>query len=183
MRDLSAWLARLSKDLRAEGFPEQIMPVAEFCRVELGLYFLTRHFPGEPVGVLQPVLSGYVQGSDDIDAMTRRVRHRMGDVARRGYWRKLLNQYMRLPDAMRGFDRTDDPPAASTTAPSSPPAPRRRAPGVRTPTLRRWPTRWPTGRPASIPRLRPGSDTRSPQREPPSTSASPNGCQRPPRCR
>lgn len=109
MRDLSAWLTRLSQDLRAEGFPEQIMPVTEFCRVELGLYFLTRHFPGEPVGVLQPVLSGYVRGSEDIDAITRRVRHRMGDVARRGYWRKLLNQYMRLPDAIRGFDRTDDP--------------------------------------------------------------------------
>src|SRR5712691_5521903 len=32
----------------------------------------------------------------------------MGDVARRGYWRKLLNQYMRLPDSVRWFDRTDD---------------------------------------------------------------------------
>lgn len=109
MRDSSGWLARLPKDLRAEGFPEQIMPVVGFCRVELGLYFLTRHFPGEPVGVLQPVLSGYVRGSEDLDAITRRVRHRMGDAARRGYWRKLLNQYMRLPDALRWFDRTDDP--------------------------------------------------------------------------
>jgi len=108
VRDASAWLGRLPMDLRAAGFPEQIMPVAEFCRVELGLYFLTRHFPGEPVGVLQPVLSGYVRGSQDTDASVRRVRHRMGDVARRGYWRKLLNQYMRLPDTVRGFDRTDD---------------------------------------------------------------------------
>jgi hypothetical protein len=106
---LSAWLARLAKDLRAHGFPEQVMPIAEFCRVELGLYFLTRHFPGEPVGVLQPVLSGYVRGNEDIGAINRRVRHRMGDVARRGYWRKLLNQYTRLPDAVRGFERTDDP--------------------------------------------------------------------------
>ena len=67
MRDLSAWLAHLAKDLRSEGFPEQIMPVTEFCRVELGLYFLTRHFPGEPAGVLQPVLSGYVRSSENID--------------------------------------------------------------------------------------------------------------------
>jgi hypothetical protein len=109
VREASAWLGRLPKDLRAEGFPEQIMPVTEFCRVELGLYFLTRHFPGEPVGVLQPVLSGYVRGCQDTEAIIRRVRHRMGDVARRGYWRKLLNQYMRLPDSVRGFDRTDDP--------------------------------------------------------------------------
>src|SRR5690242_1738041 len=109
MRDAAAWLGRLPEDLRAASFPEPILGVAEFCRVELGLYFLTQHFPGEPVGVLQPVLSGYVRGSQDLDPVIRRVRHRMGDVARRGYWRKLLNQYMRLPDSIRGFDRTDDP--------------------------------------------------------------------------
>jgi hypothetical protein len=109
VRDLSAWLGRLPQDLRAQGFPEDIMPAAEFCRVELGLYFLATHFPGEPTGVLQPVLSGYVQAGGDLDAVIRRVRHRMGDVARRGYWRKLLNQYMRIPDAIRGYDRTDDP--------------------------------------------------------------------------
>lgn len=30
-------------------------------------------------------------------------------MARRGYWRTLLNQYMREPDTIRAFDRTDDP--------------------------------------------------------------------------
>lgn len=109
MRDASSWLGRLPEDLQYAGFPSQVMAVTEFCRVELGLHFLTRYFTGEPVGVLQPVLSGYVLGSRDIDPVIRRVRHRMGDVARRGYWRKLLNQYMRLPDAVRAFDRTDDP--------------------------------------------------------------------------
>jgi pPIWI RE three-gene island domain Z len=109
MRDASSWLGRLPEDLRGAGFLGQVMGMTEFCRVELGLYFLTRYFTGEPVGVLQPVLSGYVLGSQDIDPVIRRVRHRMGDVARRGYWRKLLNQYMRLPDAVRAFDRTDDP--------------------------------------------------------------------------
>jgi hypothetical protein len=69
VRDLSAWLAQLAKDLRSEDFPEQAMPATEFCRVELGLYFLTRHFPGEPVGVLQPVLSGYVRSSEDMDVI------------------------------------------------------------------------------------------------------------------
>jgi hypothetical protein len=109
VRDASAWLGQLTKDLRAAGFPEQVMGVPELCRVELGLHFLTRYFAGEPVGVLQPALSGYVRSGQDIDPVIRRVRHRMGDVARRGYWRKLLNQYMRLPDAVRAFDRTDDP--------------------------------------------------------------------------
>jgi pPIWI RE three-gene island domain Z len=109
VRDLSAWLGRLPQDLRSQGFPDDVMPAAEFCRVELGLYFLATHFPGEPAGVLQSALSGYVQVGEDLDAVIRRVRHRMGDVARRGYWRKLLNQYMRIPDAIRGYDRTDDP--------------------------------------------------------------------------
>ena len=107
MRDASDWHARLVKDLHAEGFPEDVMPPAEFCRVELGLYFLATYFPDEPVGVLQPVLSGYVRAGHDVEAVARRVRHRMGDVARRGYWRRLLNHYMRLPDSVRAFDRTD----------------------------------------------------------------------------
>ena len=59
--------------------------------------------------MLQPVLSGYVGVGREIEAVARRVRHRMGDVARRGYWRRLLNHYMRLPDSVRAFDRTDNP--------------------------------------------------------------------------
>jgi hypothetical protein len=108
VRDSSTWRSRLMRDLDAAGFPEDIMPRAAFCQVELGLYFLAQHFPGEPIGVLQPVLSGYVRTPDDLGQVIRRVRHRMGDVARRGYWRTLLNQYMRLPDSLRAFDRTDD---------------------------------------------------------------------------
>ena len=48
MRDASDWHSRLVKDLRAEGFPGDVMPPAEFCRVELGLYFLATYFPDEP---------------------------------------------------------------------------------------------------------------------------------------
>jgi hypothetical protein len=107
MRDASDWYSRLVKDLNAEGFPKDVMPPAGFCRVELGLYFLAAYFPDEPVGVLQSVLSGYVRAGQDVEAVARRVRHRMGDVARRGYWRRLLNHYMRLPDSVRAFDRTD----------------------------------------------------------------------------
>lgn len=109
MREASNWLTKLAKDLCDEGFPQDVMPPAEFCRVELGLYFLATDFSGEPVGVLQPVLSGYVRVGPDLEAKARRARHRMGDVARRGYWRKLLNHYMRLPDSVRAFDRTDNP--------------------------------------------------------------------------
>src|ERR1700677_2886908 len=68
MRDASDWYSRLVKDLNAEGFPKDVMPPAEFCRVELGLYFLAAYFPDEPVGVLQSVLSGYVRAGQDVEA-------------------------------------------------------------------------------------------------------------------
>ncbi|MEV6527214.1 hypothetical protein AB0M43_35315 [Longispora sp. NPDC051575] len=109
MRDSSGWRGALAREMRHQSFPEDVMPCEEFLQVELGLYFMTRHLAGEPVGALQALLSGYVRPSEDLSAVTRRVRHRMGDVARRGYWRRLLNQYMRIPDAWRAFDRTDDP--------------------------------------------------------------------------
>ncbi len=109
MRDSSSWRAMLVQDLRGAGYPEQIMDGEVFCALELGLHFLTRYAPGEQVGALQAVLSGYVELADDLGPVIRRVRHRMGDVSRRGYWRRLLNQYMRLPAEWRYFDRLGDP--------------------------------------------------------------------------
>lgn len=109
MRDSSSWRKKLVSELRREEFPESVMPRDEFCQVELGLYFLTSHFPAEPVGALQPLLSGYIDVGPELPSIMRRVRHRMGDVARRGYWRKLLKHYMRVPEQWRMFDRTDDP--------------------------------------------------------------------------
>lgn len=109
MRDGSSWREQLVEELREASFPGSVMPADVFCAVELGLYFLTQHVPGEPVGTLQPLLSGYVRVGSDLGPVARRVRHRMGDVSRRGYWRKLLNQYMRLPAEWRYYDRTDDP--------------------------------------------------------------------------
>jgi hypothetical protein len=112
VRDSSSWRKDVLVELRQASFPGETMPAEAFCAVELGLYFLTYHFPGEPVGALQPLLSGYVVPADqnlDLDLVMRRVRHRMGDVARRGYWRRLLNHYMRVPLEWRYFGRTDDP--------------------------------------------------------------------------
>lgn len=84
------------------------MPVGAFCAVELGLYFLTEYFPGEPIGALPDLLSGYVVDARDLRPQLRRLRHRIADAARRGYWRSLLNWYMRVPRQWRWFDRTDD---------------------------------------------------------------------------
>jgi hypothetical protein len=109
VRDSSSWREGLAEELLGAGFPEQFMEAGVFCALELGLHFLTRFAPGEQVGALQPVLSGYVELADDLGPVIRRVRHRMGDVSRRGYWRRLLNLYMRLPAEWRYFDRLDDP--------------------------------------------------------------------------
>jgi len=108
MRDGSLWREELVEQLRRASYPEAVMPVDVFCGVELGLHFLAERFRDEPVGALPPLLSGYVGGAE-LQPVIRRVRHRMGDVARRGYWRRLLNQYMRVPREWRLFDRTDDP--------------------------------------------------------------------------
>jgi hypothetical protein len=60
VRDSSSWRKDLLEDLRQASFPVEVMPAEALCAVELGLHFLTCHFPGEPVGALQPLLSGYV---------------------------------------------------------------------------------------------------------------------------
>ncbi|MCM3920693.1 hypothetical protein ND748_03250 [Frankia sp. AiPs1] len=109
MRESGHWRTNLAKGLTGAGLPSTGLPAGALCQVELGLYFLTRNFPDEPIGVLPPILSGYVAVPDDLVPVVRRLRHRMGDVARRGYWRTLLNQYVRVPDRFRAFDRTDDP--------------------------------------------------------------------------
>jgi hypothetical protein len=46
VRDTSSWRRDLLEDLRRASFPEDVMPAEAFCAVELGLHFLTCHFPG-----------------------------------------------------------------------------------------------------------------------------------------
>ncbi len=89
MREGSSWRDALVKDLRTAGLDETTMPAAAMVEVELGLHFLARFFPGEPIGVLQSILSGYIGASPELQPVIRRVRHRMGDVGRRGWWRNM----------------------------------------------------------------------------------------------
>lgn len=109
MRESSSWRDTLVKDLRTAGLDETTIPATALVQVELGLHFLARFFPGEPIGVLQSILSGYIGTSPELQPVIRRVRHRMGDVARRGWWRNMLNQYVRITSSMRVFERQDDP--------------------------------------------------------------------------
>lgn len=109
MRDGSSWCLALVHELGEASFPKTEMGIAAFCAVELGLSFLHRYLPGEPVDSLQPVLSGYVRVGELTDTVIRRVRHRMGDVSRRGYWRTMLNRYARVPQQWRLFELASDP--------------------------------------------------------------------------
>ncbi|GAB1644186.1 hypothetical protein [Krasilnikovia sp. MM14-A1259] len=109
MRDTTSWHEDLQSRLEAAEFPDAGLTSAEFCQAELGLAFMAIHFPAEPIGALPAILSGYVAVADNVAATIRRVRHRMGDTARRAYWRSTLNKYAGLPPALRAFERVDDP--------------------------------------------------------------------------
>jgi hypothetical protein len=111
MRDGSSWCEDLVRELDDASFPKATMDIRAFCAVELGLSFLHHYVPGEPVRSLQALLSGYVRVGDETEAVVRRVRHRMGDVSRRGYWRTMLNRYVQVPQEWRIFRPTGDPAA------------------------------------------------------------------------
>ena len=87
------------------------MGLRAFCAVELGLSFLHHYVPGEPVSTLQALLSGYVRVGEETEAVVRRVRHRMGDVSRRGYWRRMLKSYLKVPQEWRIFRPVGAPTA------------------------------------------------------------------------
>jgi hypothetical protein len=69
VRDTTAWRDELLVELGDAGFPTQIIGLDAFCAIELGLHFLATHVTGEPVGTLQPLLSGYVKVDTDVDAV------------------------------------------------------------------------------------------------------------------
>lgn len=108
MRDTSSWYEDLVPELEAAGSAlTDRLTVRDLVGLELGLFFLDEHFPGEPVGALWPLLSGYVSGPEGLRPVLRRLRHLMGDIARIGYWRHRLDRYRRVPLRLRGFERTD----------------------------------------------------------------------------
>lgn len=109
MRDHSSWCQELVDELKdSDVLPVGRLSARDLVALELGLHFLHRHFEGEPIGALWPILSGYVIVEPELQPVVRRLRHRMGDMGRRGYWRLSLDHYRRLPVEVRGFTRTDD---------------------------------------------------------------------------
>lgn len=79
----------------------------EFFRLELGLFFLTQHVPGQPVTDLRHVLDGYLSPAAGTESSIRWLRHRMGKSARTGQWRVRLNEYCKIPAYLRLFELID----------------------------------------------------------------------------
>ncbi|VFA96297.1 pPIWI_RE_Z domain-containing protein [Nocardia cyriacigeorgica] len=107
MRDASGWYGKLTPDLTAtEALPADLSP-KEFFSAELGLFFLSEHYPDEPIGGLWPLMSGYVACQPGLVPELRRLRLLMGEVGRSKYFPLCMDKYMKAPENIRGFRRTD----------------------------------------------------------------------------
>ncbi|WUH90405.1 hypothetical protein OG900_10025 [Streptomyces sp. NBC_00433] len=105
-REIDAWQARLAEEAKATGVDALMdaLPISEFFRVELGLFFLTRFLPGQPASVLRKVLDGYLSAGAGRATQLRNLRRRMGPTARSGQWRIRLNEYCQVPEHLRLFE-------------------------------------------------------------------------------
>lgn len=105
-RETDAWQARLAEEAKATGVDALMdaLPLSEFFRVELGLFFLTRFLPGQPASVLRKVLDGYLSAGAGRATQLRNLRRRMGPTARSGQWRIRLNEYCQVPEHLRMFE-------------------------------------------------------------------------------
>lgn len=118
MRDAESWMTDLllefnesdledgDESIAAEILAE--LPLRDFLRLELGLHFLAEYFPNEPIGVLPPIMSGYLAVRDDLKPVVRKLRLLMDKMGRTAYWRHHLGQYARIRPDVRAFERTDD---------------------------------------------------------------------------
>lgn len=107
MRDTSHWYGALAAELRgSQLLPEDISP-KEFFSAELGLFFLTEHYPDEPIGALWPLLSGYVAPKPGLGPVLRRLRLLMGEIGRSNFFPLCLDKYRRAHERLRGFTPAD----------------------------------------------------------------------------
>ncbi|MFH8747464.1 hypothetical protein ACH4GK_09510 [Streptomyces rimosus] len=82
---------------------------AEFCQLELGLFYLEQRLAGQSVGALWTALNHYTDLGPRGREVVRRVRLRMGDAARGGQWRERLNEYRKVPVELRMFTTAGPP--------------------------------------------------------------------------
>ncbi|MFD7532280.1 hypothetical protein ACFV8E_32575 [Streptomyces sp. NPDC059849] len=118
-REVNSWSNELTEEAKAAGLEALMAPLSarEFFRLELGLFFLTQHMPGQPVTDLRHVLDGYLPPAAGTESSIRWLRHRMGKSARTGQWRVRLNEYCKVPAYLRLFELID--PGAQRVVSSS----------------------------------------------------------------
>ncbi|MEU5281079.1 hypothetical protein AB0G87_32265 [Streptomyces asoensis] len=109
MRDTRAWSKQLVKELTDDSVRPLLGPLRpwEICALEMGLSFLDDHLPSQGVGALWPVLSGYMRLDEDLGPQLRTLREVMGPLAKTGTMREKLDQYVKLPVQVRGFEPCD----------------------------------------------------------------------------
>ncbi len=107
----SQWYEDLVTDLQQTGLDARLgdLSPAEFCQLELGLFYLEQHLTGQPVGALWTALNHYADLGPTGLKVVRRVRLRMGDAARGGQWRERLNEYRKVPVELRMFTTAGPP--------------------------------------------------------------------------
>lgn len=101
----SQWYEDLVDGMTQTGLEARLgdLKPAEFCQLELGLFYLEQKLPGQAVGALWMTLNRYADPGPAGVQVARRVRLRMGDAARGGQWRERLNEYIKVPVELRMF--------------------------------------------------------------------------------
>lgn len=121
MRSSSGWPRRLSAELR-DTWPDGLggFPPAAMLSVELGLYLLERVMPGRAADDAWTLFGGYPYAealgyarTEEQRLLIRRARHYLWQMRRRRTWLTHLENYLRVPPELRGYDLkgSDDTPA------------------------------------------------------------------------
>lgn len=120
MRDRSGWHSGLSAELR-RAWPKDLTSFrpADLLDVELGLHLLEVTMPMRTAADAWTLFSGYPYSEAFGDVRTdaqrvriRRGRHYLFPLRRRREWLRALDAYIRVPQALRGYDldSADDVP-------------------------------------------------------------------------
>jgi hypothetical protein len=126
MRSSSGWHRRLSRELK-DVWPASLggFPPAAMLSVELGLYLLQEVMPDRAAADAWTLFGGYPYAealgyvrTAEQRLLIRRARHYLWQMRRRRTWLTHLEDYLRVPPELRGYDlkSADDVPASRSPA-------------------------------------------------------------------
>jgi len=111
MRDTYSWRNILVQRLRKQWPDTASISPRRLCDVELGLYCLRSLFASAPAHALWVVLSGYnfpfpeaMHWTDEQRRMLNNARHILTPFKNPFPWQRILDQYLYLPEHLRGYD-------------------------------------------------------------------------------